>query len=381
MKSLKIGILTEIINFHSGSRAPLEIARHLAKLGHEVTVYAIDTMLDPKAKASLKKDGVKIIIFKRVNIPYFGKWITSISLFIALKKAPQDIMTFSGTMPFFAAGKLTGKPIVRIYQGTQFDALLENTIPEAKITIWLNLLNIIANIYIYLNDFISFRLSDGIICISKFAKDEGEHLYKKKVDVVIYHGTTPLLKRSAKLKKNRGIVNIISVSRITPYKGFHKIIKAIKNVKTKKKVILTVVGSQPKQNYLTYLQKIGGNKLKIVLDPPDTELAETFKNADIYACADRYLYFGLPICEAAYFNIPTVTLNLAAASEIVEHNKTGYVAKTQSEFSKYLEKLINEPTLCTKMGRAANKRVQHFFSWNKAALKYQKFLVEIAEKY
>jgi len=64
MKKLKIGILTEIINFHSGSRAPLEIARHIAKLGHDVTVYALDTKLSPSAKESLKKNGVKIKTFK-----------------------------------------------------------------------------------------------------------------------------------------------------------------------------------------------------------------------------------------------------------------------------------------------------------------------------
>lgn len=380
MKSLKIGILTEIINFHSGSRAPLEIARHLSILGQKVTVYAYNTMLDNRAKTSLQKDGVKIRIIKRFNLPYFGKYVSTIALFKILKKNPPDIITFSGTLPFFIAAKISGIPIIRVYMGTQFDAYLERKNPDEKIFFWEKAINKLTNLYIFISELIPFKLSTKIVSISNFAKREGEILYRRKVEKTIYLGTSNFPISKKVFLKNSDTINIISVSRITPYKGFHKIIEAIKNVKTKKKIILTIAGSQPKQHYLSYLKKIGGDNLNIVLNPSDTQLAKIFRNADIYTCADRYLYFGLPICEAAYFNLPTVTLNIAAAPEIVEHNKTGYVANSQAQFSKYIEKLTNNPTLCSKMGKAANKRAQNFFSWKKAALNYQMFLRDVAEK-
>src|SRR3989344_7114924 len=124
MKSLKIGILTEIVSYHSGSRAPLEIAKHLAKLKQNVAVYAYNFAKDNQAYKDLKKNGVKIIFFSKPNIPYLGKFISSLKLYKTLKKNKPDIMTFSGTPPFFFAAKLTQIPIVRIYQGTQFDAYL-----------------------------------------------------------------------------------------------------------------------------------------------------------------------------------------------------------------------------------------------------------------
>ena len=367
MKKLKIGILTEIINFHSGPRAPLEIARHIAKLGHDVTVYALDTKLSPSAKESLKKNGVKIKTFKRVNIPYFGKWITSISLYKTLKKDSPDLMTFSGTMPFFAAGKLTGKPIIRIYQGTQFDALLENVIPGEKIPLALSILNKIANVYIFLNDFISFRLANGIVCISKFAKDEGESLYRRKVDKIIYHGTSGL-PHTAKSKGSSKTTKLISVSRITPYKGFHLIINAIRDLKDP--LHLTIAGSQPKPKYIKYLKRIGGKNLKIVIDPTDRLLAKLYSINHIYVNADRYLYFGLPITEGASFRLPTISFDFAAAHELVIHGKTGFIAKTPTDFSVYLKKLINSPKLREKMGKEARDRAQNFFTWEKAAKQY-----------
>ncbi len=107
-----------------------------------------------------------------------------------------------------------------------------------------------------------------------------------------------------------------------------------------------------------------------VIDPTDHELAVLYQRAHIYASADRYLYFGLPICEAARFQIPAVSLSLAAAQEIIVHSKTGFIAKNQIEFSAYLEKLINNPNLRDKMGQSAQKRAQEIFTWEKTAREY-----------
>lgn len=369
MKNLRVAILTEIINYHSGSRAPLEIAKHLAQLNQNVTVYAYDTMLDRNAYQDLKKHGVKMTTFNKPSIPFFGKYLASVNLYKSLLKDKPHIMTFSGTPPFFFAALLTRIPVVRIYQGTQFDAYLEKKVPDQKLTVLDKLINKLANIYIYLVDFASFRLSNAIVAISKYSKIEGENLYKRKVAKVIYHGTSKLI-GNPQPKKQTNTINIISVSRLTPYKGFHLIIKALKKVHTAYKIRLIIVGSQPKQKYIRYLKKIGKDSVQLIIDPTDRKLAALYQRAHIYASADRYLYFGLPICEAAQFQIPAVSLNLAAAKEIIVHNKTGFIAESELEFTAYLEKLINNPNLRQKMGQAAQIRTREIFTWEKTAREY-----------
>ena len=369
MKRLKIGVLTEIINYHSGSRAPLEIAKHLSLQNQHVTVYAYSDLLDKQAQEDLKNNGVQIKTIEKQNIPVFSKLIASIQLFFILKKDKPQITTFSGTPPFFVAAKLTGIPVVRIYQGTQFDALLENRVPNSKINLPELLLNKIVNFLIYLIDCMSFRLSNAVVAISKYSKEEGEALYRRKVVKIIYHGSTNILATTNE-KKPRNQINIISVSRLTPYKGFHLIIKALKKVHTAKKVNLIIAGSQPKPNYVKYLKRIGGKNLKIYIDPKDTDLAKLYRKSHIYANCDRYLYFGLPICEAALFNLPCISLNFAAAPEIVANKKTGYVAENLDQFASYLEKMINNPNLTFKMGQAARKTATEIFTWEKSAQKY-----------
>lgn len=374
---MKIGIITEIINYHSGSRAPLEIAKYLARLGQKVTVYAYSLMLDTYAKKDLENNGVTIKTFDKPNIPFIGKYLASFHLITTLRKDKPDVLSFSGTLPFFLAAKFTAIPVVRTFYGTQFDAYLENNLPNQKLGIINRFLNKLANTYIYLADFLALYLSDRIVSISNFSGTQAKHLYKKAKISTIYLGTTPLAKSNNSKNGNSRKVKIISVSRLTPYKGFHLIINALKKIATEKKIVLTIVGSQPKKKYLTYLKRKGANLVEIVIDPTDKELAKLYQKSDIYACADKNLYFGLPICEAAYFKIPAVSLNLAAAQEIVSHKKTGFIAQDQEEFAKYLEILINNSNIRRKMGIAAQKRAESYFTWEKCAQEYLELFKKI----
>jgi len=370
---MKIAIVVEIINYHSGARAPLEIAKHLAKLNHKITIYACSYDQDHETRNDIIKSGVSIVVLNKVPLPFIGKYITAFSLFGLLKKSSPDVIAYAGSFPFFLSSRLTNIPIVLMYHGAQPNAYLEKKIPDEKITIKDKLINQIANMYIYLVNGILVYLSKEVVAISKFAAKEAESLYRKKVNSVIYLGATSFSSNKQAAKKEKDYIAILSVSRITPYKGFHLIINALKKIKTEKKIIFTIVGSQPKTKYVTYLKKLGGNNIRIIIDPPDQELANLYQNSDIYVTADRYLYFGLPILEAAQFSKPTVSFNFAAASEIIEHGKTGYVAKNPHDFSRYIKKLIEDKALRVRLGKNARDRSDQF-SWEKCAKEWEEVL-------
>lgn len=373
---MKIAILTEIIDFHSGSRAPLEIARQLSLLGNNITIYSYSHMSQKSTLNNLKKTNIKFRLIKKNNLPIIGKYISSVDLYKYLKKDNPDVAVFCGTFPFFIATKISKVPIVRIYFGTQFNAYLETKLPTEQISAKDKIVNSIANLYIFVVEYLTSYFSKKTVAISLYAKKEYEALYKKKVDSVIYLGATILKKPKNILPKNSNNINIISVSRITPYKGFHKIIDAINNIKTTKKITFILCGSQPKENYLNYLKKIGSDKLKVFIDPTDEKLAEFYNNADIYASADKYLYFGLPITEAALYSKPAISLNYAAAGEIIEHKETGLVANNQKEFTRHLKWMIENPKETKRLGIAARIRAEKIFSWKKVGKEYNNFLLK-----
>lgn len=375
MKKLHIGVLTEIISGASGARAPLEIAKHLADLGHEVTVYAYNYSKDRVMHQYLEKNHVQVKVFTK---PRWSRYFIIPKIFYTLKRSNHHVLYFSGTPPFFIAGLLTRAPIVRMYQGTQFDAYLEKFLPNQRIPFYHRLLNRILNHLIYLIDFISFRLSSAVVAISAYAAHEGESLYKRAVFKVIYHGSNAL-SHQIKNPPPASSVHLISVSRLTPYKGFHLIIEALKKIQTNIRWRLTIVGSQPKKHYVQYLKSLGQKKVRILSNIADAELADIYSNSDIYVTCDRYLYFGLPIMEAAHFKLPTVAFDFAAAKEIVIHNSTGLVVKNRQELSDGLKQLIEQPKLRQKFGAAAKKRAREF-SWKTCAKRWEEVLVRFAKK-
>lgn len=377
---MKIAIVAEIINYHSGARAPLEIAKHLAKRNHVVTVYAYDYWQDQEATNDMVKSGVSVITLHKVSIPFVGKYITACSLFTMLKKSSPQVIAYAGTLPFFLACTLTRLPILLMYHGIQPDAYLEKRNPDEPVSIRDSLFNQIANLYIYFTNAILIFLSTDIVTISKFAAKEVESLYHKKVPTVIYLGTTSLLTKKQLNKKEKTSITILSVSRITPYKGFHIILEAIKKIKTKKNIVLTIAGSQPRMNYIRYLKQLGGKNVRIILEPSDPELAKLYQQADFCVTADRYLYFGLSIFEAGFFNKPTIALNQAAASEVIQHERTGFVAKNLHELARYMTILINDTKLTTTLGKNANELAKKL-SWDYCAGQWEKAIANVVVSY
>lgn len=155
------------------------------------------------------------------------------------------------------------------------------------------------------------------------------------------------------------VVSLLSISRFVPYKGFDRLIKIVADLP----VTLTIAGSRSNPGYLDYLKKISTPKIKFLTDISDRQLINLYSQTDIYLSADRYLFLGLPILEAATFGIPTVTMAYAAAPEVVIHATTGFVANSELEFKHFLRQLVTNIALRQKLGSNA-KRHATKFSWH-----------------
>jgi glycosyltransferase involved in cell wall biosynthesis len=197
--------------------------------------------------------------------------------------------------------------------------------------------------------------------ISEYCSKECLRLYKRKIST-IYLGTTIFTKSKKKTQRSSKKIRALSVSRLVSYKGFHHIIQAVRNLP----ITLTIIGSSPNTNYLNYLKSIATSNTKIIINPSDKKLAHFYRLSDIYLSADKFLFFGFPILEAESFSLPVVSLNYAAASEVVLHSKTGLVATNMSEFRSYVIKLIKSASLRQTLGAAGLKHSQTF-TWTKTA--------------
>ncbi|OGM26995.1 hypothetical protein A3D00_05725 [Candidatus Woesebacteria bacterium RIFCSPHIGHO2_02_FULL_38_9] len=369
---MKIGVIGYVLNPRSGARAALDLAYSLRKIGHEVHFYSFSLMKDPNTLKKFENDGIKVHLIEKSKTLFVGFFSDFYNLSKLLRKTKPDIVNTHIPLSLFLAPWANGIPTALSYHGTQFNVLDERMIEKNIIT---KPVNFVINIVIYLKTLISVRLATVVIGISKYTQKEAKRLYKRIDARLIYSGNAPsefTTQTKVYRAKNKKI-KILSVSRITPYKQFEKTINAVRDIPN---VNLTIAGSSPQSKYLKFLRSLKNQNTKILINIPDTVLAGLYKECDIYASCDKYLFFGMPILEAATFAKPSVSLNYAAASELISHGKTGYVAKNQKEFEKYIKALVDSPSLRDKMGREATNWAKNF-TWDKTAKNYEKIFKKI----
>lgn len=373
---MRIALVSHAVDTHSGSRAPIELAKHFVNLGHQVYFYAYFDLSNHKAKKEIESQGINLILIKPPKIKIIGPFIGALKLTHSLKKIKPDIISAHTTLPFMLGSKLSGIPIFFTYYGTQTDIWLDKIFPK-KPRIWDKLINNFLNIPIKLVMFAQLSLSDRIIAISKYCSHELKTFYGKESPFVFLGSAPSHLLKIRKKPKELNSISLLSVSRIVPYKGFHVLIEIIKTLNSQFSTLnLTIIGSHPDKKYLNYLKKIKPYNVEIIVDAADSILANHYQKADIYLTCDKFLFFGEPVMEAAEFGIPSIALSRAAAGEVIKNDKTGYVVKNSEEFKKALTILIKSPKKRIVFGRNAQKFAKHF-TWERCAKNY----LELFEKW
>lgn len=367
---MHVAIITKSATTHSGARAPIDLASALRK-SCDVTIFAEAKNAQKDLKSKLKK----LKLYKN-----------PMHLYQLLKLGDFDVISFHSTFLEMIAAKLTGIPIVRTYYGTQFDAYLEKFLPDQKPDISAKIINSFANFAIWANQKFMLLLSNQVIAISIATQKELKKLYGKE-SRVIYLGsnlkptmdyrlrTTAVDSRQSTIDK----VTVLSVSRITPYKGFHRLIGIVKNIRKEgTSVKLIIAGSGEKKNYLQYLLKIKDKDDRIIVNPSDQTLKGLYRQCDIVASCDRYPFFGLTLLEAAQFAKPAIVLNYLAASELITHGKTGFVANSLEEFKNNLVILIKNKQKRLQMAKASQVISQEKFGLEKIAKSYTEVFTSFA---
>lgn len=371
---MKIAFIIKYLDPASSSRAPIELAKKLAA-NHQIALFAYDFSVDKNCRFELEKQGIKVILIQPSSNPILKLVGDSWRLRKEIKTFHPDIISFHSTLPFFIGAKLTGFPLIKTYYGTQIDAYLERLTPDQKPNLQETILNRLANFYIKTAEVLQFKLANEVVGISLYTANEGEKLYHRKIPFVYLGADSEnfLKKIPASCTKKDRPFTILSVSRLTPYKGFHQLIEMVKEAqkKIKKPMELIIAGPPEKKSYLQYLKKRQTENIKILPGVSESQLYQLYQQCDLYATADRYLFFGLTPLEAALFGKPTLALNYCAAPEIISHQKTGLVADNLAEMKTFLIQLITNQNLKNRLGQNAKIRAEKEFTWQKTAKEYE----------
>ena len=105
------------------------------------------------------------------------------------------------------------------------------------------------------------------------------------------------------------------------------------------------------------------------------DLIHLHSQATVFVCPSIYEPFGLVILEAMACETPVVASNVGGIPEIVVEGETGYLVDFDpadpesftTALADRMEKLLSDPALAAKMGKAGRVRVLQHFGWSAIA--------------
>lgn len=128
-----------------------------------------------------------------------------------------------------------------------------------------------------------------------------------------------------KTKRQKIKLLFVATSSVNYRKGFNYLFEAINKHLDKDSYSLLVVGEKPKK-----FDELKIEKNFLPITKSEKKLIKIFNSSDIFVLPSISESFGQVYIEAGSLGLPCIAFNKTAASEIINHKKNGYLAKSKS---------------------------------------------------
>jgi glycosyltransferase involved in cell wall biosynthesis len=150
-----------------------------------------------------------------------------------------------------------------------------------------------------------------------------------------------------------GSIKLIFAGRISPFKGLHLLLEALKEI-PEDKIELSIYGKEDSKEYLNNCKKISEGKKNIhwrgVLSR--NLIIETFKEHDVFCLPSTFSEMSpLVIQESFEAGIPIIASKVYGNMEHIKHQQNGLLFdfNSISDFAEQLKVLIDMPSLLEEM--------------------------------
>lgn len=235
---------------------------------------------------------------------------------------------------------------------------------------------------------------DGIICISKFCKDEftqvfGDSLEKRST--VIYHGLPHELNEPYSFSKidETNVIDkytskkhyLITVGTVYPKKNIERLIEAFSKIKTLD-VDLLICGASGENSESIYTAPERYNvadRVHFLGRVETSELKILLKNSSAFVFPSLYEGFGIPLLEAFSMSVPVISSNATCLPEIAGDSVLYFDPYSVDQISNMIDLVLADKQLVNKLIQKGNERVL-LFSWEKSAKLHKEFFIEVLNR-
>jgi alpha-maltose-1-phosphate synthase len=241
----------------------------------------------------------------------------------------------------------------------------------------------------------AYQNADGVIAVSASMREDVHTLYGVPLDKVrVIHNGIDLEQykptRDPAVLARYGIDPevpfVLFVGRITRQKGILHLVNAIKHLRPGVQVVLCAgapdteeIGREMAERVEQARRETANPIRWIPQVVPREEIIVLYTHARLFVCPSVYEPFGIINLEAMACGTPVVASAVGGITEVVVQDKTGLLVpltpvggtdfeprdpdRFARDLADAMNRLLEDPERCRKMGERARERVEHFFSW------------------
>lgn len=230
---------------------------------------------------------------------------------------------------------------------------------------------------------LTFKKADKVICINDVTKKLAQKYIEKEKLVVVPSGVDVNRFKPRYPSESIENVKLLSVGYLLKRKGFHLLIRAMKDVcKHYPKVTLKIVGDGPEfENLKKLLRKLRlENNVQLLGNVQYNKISSYYEEADIFINPTLHEAFSNVNLEAQASGKALITTHGHFISSNADRNTALFVKPGDiNELSNAILKLIRDPDMMLRLAKNARTYVEKKYSWKVIAKKLILLYLELVE--
>jgi len=347
-----------------------ELARGLAELGHEVTVFTSDRkptrFFKANEKATIESDAIFGFKIHRGSVLFSFKGFHFIpQLSETIRKTDLDIVHSVECFPPHSWHALKAS----VEKGIPFTFTQHQYyVPTGGLGLLFKLIDKTKS-----RDIVQH--AGKVFAVSNAAKRFLENHYNvadDRITLTLSPVNTGVFKPVEGKRKNQNLT-ILTVARLTKSKGLEYLIKAFKALTDEfSRVRLVIVGSGRCENeFVALAQTVGiADKITFLTEYiPNEKMPMIYNSSDVFVLPSLIEPVGIAAIEALSCGLPMIVTDVGGLSDVVVDQENGFLVPP-NDYSSIAEKLallLQDEDLRKKLGKASRQRALKEFDHRKVA--------------